>query len=82
VRALSSTHSATYNLGTGTGYTVRELVAMFEQVSGNKLTVVETDRRQGDAPSVTASAQEAQKDLNWQPQHTLEEMVKSTLQVF
>jgi UDP-glucose 4-epimerase len=79
VRALSSTHSATYNLGTGTGYTVRELVAMFEQVSGNKLTIVETDRRQGDAPSVTASAQEAQKDLNWQPHHTLEEMVRSTL---
>jgi len=34
-----------------------------------------------DAPSVTASAQEAIKDLNWQPHHTLEEMVRSTLQV-
>jgi UDP-glucose 4-epimerase len=79
VQALNSTHSAIYNLGTGTGYTVRELVAMFEQVSGNKLTVAETDRRPGDASSFTASAKKAGKDLNWQPQHTLEEMVRSTL---
>ena len=79
VLALSSPHSATYNLGTGTGYTVRELVAMFEQVSGKKIAVVETDRRPGDAPSVTASAQEAEKDLHWQPHHTLEEMVRSTV---
>jgi UDP-glucose 4-epimerase len=79
VLALSSTHSATYNLGTGTGYTVRELVTMFEHVTGHQIPVVEAERRPGDVPSVTASAQEAEKDLHWQPHHTLEEMVRSTV---
>jgi len=82
VRALSSSKSATYNLGTGTGYSVRELVAMFEQVSGNKITAIETDRRPGDAPSMTASAVKATTDLQWNPHYTLEDMVQSTLHIF
>jgi UDP-glucose 4-epimerase len=82
VRALGSPQSATYNLGTGTGYTVNELVTMFEQVSGKKMTIVNAVRRPGDSASVTASAKQATIDLGWEPQHTLEEMVKSTLKVF
>jgi UDP-glucose 4-epimerase len=66
-------------LVTGTGYTVRELVAMFEQVSGKKIDAVEAARRPGDLASFTAAAHKAAKDLNWQPQHTLEDMVRSTL---
>jgi UDP-glucose 4-epimerase len=79
VRALSSTKNATYNLGTGTGYTVQELVDMFEKSSGKKITTVASPRRAGDAAVVTASAAQAKADLDWQPQHTLQEMVQSAL---
>jgi UDP-glucose 4-epimerase len=81
VQALGSPHNAIYNLGTGTGYTVRELVTMFEQISGKQINTVEADRRPGDAAVVTATADKATKNLDWQPQHTLEEMVRSTLDV-
>jgi UDP-glucose-4-epimerase GalE len=79
VRAVGSTVSDTYNLGTGTGYTVRELITAFEAVGEKSITVVETVRRLGDAPIVTAAADKAAKELGWSPRHTLEDMVKSTL---
>ena len=81
VQALGSPQNAIYNLGTGTGYTVRELITTFEQISGKQINTVEADRRPGDAAVVTATADKATKNLDWQPQHTLEEMVRSTLDV-
>ena len=79
VLALGSPQSAIYNLGTGTGYSVKELVAMFESVSGKSINVLEADRRPGDPASFTAAADKAMDELGWQPQHTLKEMVQSTL---
>ncbi|MFN3188088.1 MAG: UDP-glucose 4-epimerase GalE [Candidatus Paceibacteria bacterium] len=80
VRAVTTTVSDTFNLGTGTGYTVRELIAMFEQVSGKKMIVHESPRRAGDVAVVTASAAKAKATLGWSPAHTLEDMVLSTLE--
>lgn len=77
--ALDRVSGGTYNLGTGMGYTVRELIKMFEQVSGQALKVIESPRRSGDVPVVAASAKRAAQELNWVPQHTLEDMVQSTL---
>jgi len=79
VRALRSSNSATYNLSTGTGYTVRELIAMFEHVSGKTMEVVASPRRSGDTGTIIASNEQAAKDLDWRPTHTLEDMVRSTL---
>lgn len=81
VRAINTTTSDTYNLGTGTGYTVRELIAMFEQVSGTTINVTASPRRPGDPAMLVTNPAKATRNLGWTPQHSLEEMVKSTLEI-
>jgi UDP-glucose 4-epimerase len=82
VAALEAGQSGIFNLGTGTGYTVRELVAAFNAQLPNPLIVVEAERRAGDAPQVVADATLARKVLGWEPQHTLPQMVADTLRVY
>ncbi len=81
-RALSVTASDTFNLGTGAGYSVRELVAAFETSTGTALPVVEEPRRAGDVAVVLADASHARAVLGWEPKRTLKEMVDSTIAVY
>lgn len=60
--------SFTVNLGTARGYSVREVIAAVERVSGRKVPYILGARRQGDPASLVASNQSAQKLLAWQPQ--------------
>lgn len=54
-----------YNLGTGTGTTVKELVDAVSRVSGTRLPVVYGPRRAGDPPALVAAAGKAEQDLGW-----------------
>ncbi|KJS58022.1 UDP-glucose 4-epimerase GalE [Streptomyces rubellomurinus] len=67
------------NVGTGTGTTVRELVAAFETATGRHLDVVETDRRPGDAAGVYTRSTRAGDLLGWKPQHTIEDGIRDSL---
>ncbi len=80
--ALNDERNGVYNLGTGTGYSVKELVEAFNQVSGKTMKVKVSPRRLGDAMLVIADASLANRELNWYPKQALEEMVKDTLVVF
>ncbi len=80
--ALSGDVSGTFNLGTGTGYSVRELIQAFEAATGRTMKVVEVPRRPGDVGTVVADASRAREQLGWEPKRTLEEMVKSTVVVY
>lgn len=77
--SLEAKSSEIYNIGTGAGYTVRELASVFEEVSGNSLQIIESPRRLGDVAVVTASSEKAKTQLGWRPTKTLEDMVRSTL---
>ena len=57
--------SRIYNLGTGQGYSVRQVIACVESVTGQKLNVVLAPRRKGDSAFLVASCEKAQKELNW-----------------
>ena len=75
---LADHETLTCNLGTGTGYSVREVIDMARKVSGKSFEVVETDRRPGDAARLVAASDLARAELGWQPRHTsLEEIVAS-----
>ncbi|MCB9811682.1 UDP-glucose 4-epimerase GalE [Candidatus Nomurabacteria bacterium] len=79
VAALSRAGSGTYNLGTQNGYSVRQLIAAFEEVSGRRLTIEEAPRRAGDPAALLADASKAKEELGWQPEKTLKDMVESML---
>lgn len=63
------------NLGTGTGYTVREVVEMCRTVTGHPIPAVEQARRAGDPPTLVASNARAAQRLGWAVEHGLERIV-------
>ena len=54
-----------YNLGTGNGTSVLELVAAFERISGATIALNKTDRRSGDAEKLLAIPTKANEELAW-----------------
>ncbi len=82
VFALLTETTGTYNLGTGTGYSVRQLVAEFERQLGKKVLVAEQPRRAGDVAAVVADASLAETALGWKPKLNLADMVEDTLRVY
>ncbi|KAK3132871.1 hypothetical protein QOZ80_6AG0528820 [Eleusine coracana subsp. coracana] len=65
-----------YNLGTGRGTSVLEMVAAFEKASGKKIPTKLCPRRPGDATEVYASTAKAERDLGWRAQYGIEEMCR------
>jgi UDP-glucose-4-epimerase GalE len=59
-----------YNVGTGRGYSVREVIRVAEEVTGKKMPVKEGPRRPGDPPVLVASADQIRRELDWQPRYT------------
>ena len=67
----------TFNLGTGTGSSVLEVITAFEKVSGTKLNYQIVGRREGDITSAYANTDKANEVLGWKAQSTLEESLAS-----
>jgi UDP-glucose 4-epimerase len=65
--ALQTADSARYNLGTGGGTSVREIIACCERVTGKKIAVVEKPRRPGDPARLIAASDKIQGELGWKP---------------
>ena len=66
-----------FNLGSGNGYTVLELIRSFEKVSGMKLNYEVGPRRPGDVVAIYANNDLAKKVLKWEPQYSLDEMMST-----
>ena len=65
-----------FNLGTGKGYSVLELIKTFERVNGKKINYEFKPRRSGDLAVSFADVSKAKKILNWQAQKNLEDMCR------
>ena len=76
-RLLDGGPSDVFNLGTGTGTTVRELIATIRDVSGKPFEVEEVERREGDAPVLVADNRKAREVLGWNPKLDLQAIVES-----
>lgn len=63
-----------YNLGTGKGYSVLEIVKAFEAVNGVKIPYVIDPRRPGDIATCYSNPSKAFKDLGWKAEYGIEEM--------
>jgi UDP-glucose 4-epimerase len=56
-----------FNLGNGNGFSVREVIAAVEQVTGQSIPAVEAPRRPGDPPKLVAAGQKIRDELGWAP---------------
>lgn len=73
--AKPGTHNI-YNLGSGAGFSVREVVEAARRVTGRKIEVIEAPRRAGDPPELVASSEKIRAELGWKPEKpSLEAMI-------
>lgn len=83
VKALEKLNTANkglfiYNLGTGKGFSVLDLVTTFEKVNNLKINYKIVNRRPGDLAEYFANSEKAQKELGWIPEKTLEDMCRDS----
>jgi len=74
---LDGGETAAVNLGTGTGTTVKELIATIKAVTGRDFRVDVVERRKGDSPVLVADNSKARDVLGWSPRYSLEDIIAS-----
>jgi UDP-glucose-4-epimerase GalE len=77
-RLLAGEPGAVFNLGTGKGYSVREVIACAKKVTGLPITVEEAPRRPGDPDTLVADAGKAAAELGWKPKYADLESIVAT----
>src|SRR5213075_774050 len=78
ILALGEAASGCYNLGTGGGSSVREVIESCRKITGRKIETIEKPRRPGDPPRLIASSKRIKKELGWQPQfQSLDAIIES-----
>jgi UDP-glucose 4-epimerase len=76
--ALDSPKSEFYNLGTGGGSSVREVIDVARKVTGREIDMIEKSRRPGDPPRLVAASEKIKRELGWEPQfQSLEAIIES-----
>lgn len=75
-RLLQGAPSDSFNLGTGVGATVRELIQVAREVTRADIAIVEAARRPGDAPALVADNSKTERLLGWRPRYDLRDIVK------
>jgi UDP-glucose 4-epimerase len=81
IKALQNLPSGKHeiiNLGSGDGYSVREVIAAAEKAVGHKIASVESERRSGDPAVLIADVSKAKSLLNWSPTRDIDQMVSDT----
>lgn len=77
IEKKNKSNSTIFNLGTGTGVTVLEVIQAFEKVSGVKLNYKIGPRRSGDVVAIYANNDKAKTELGWVPKFGLEDMMST-----
>jgi len=75
IEEKNKTNCEIFNLGTGNGYTVIEVINTFEKVSAQKLNYTIAGRRPGDIIGIFANNEKAKQVLGWNPAYNLEDMM-------
>ncbi|MFM7139139.1 MAG: UDP-glucose 4-epimerase GalE, partial [Actinomycetes bacterium] len=77
-KKLTEKYSEILNIGTGQGYSVKEVMDLIEKVIGKKINYEYVGRRSGDPAQTIADPSKALRDLNWKAKLDLEEMISSS----
>jgi len=73
---MNGNESNYFNLGNGTGFSVREIIDTVKKFTGKNFEVEEVERRPGDPAILIAKSDKARKILNWTPEYGIEDIVK------
>ena len=76
-KLLQGQGNFSYNLGSGDGHSVREVIECCRAVTGHTIPAVETPRRPGDVATLTADSRRIQEELGWKPQYNLKRIVET-----
>ena len=74
---LNDGESHTLNLGTGEGYSIKEIIALVEKVTGNRVIFQFGDRRPGDPPLLVANISFAKEVLQFEPKHDIISIIRT-----
>ena len=78
ILALNATKGDFYNLGTGGGASVRDVIDSCRKITGRNIDIAEKPRRPGDPPRLIASSEKIKRELGWQPQfQSLDAIIES-----
>ena len=78
ILALGAAGSGRYNLGTGGGSSVREVIESCRKIADRKIDAIEKPRRPGDPPRLIASSDKIKRELGWEPEfQSLDAIVES-----
>lgn len=77
-KKLADNYSEILNIGTGLGYSVKEVMDLIEKVIGKQINYEYAERRLGDPAQTVADPSKALKDLNWQAKLDLKDMISSS----
>jgi UDP-glucose 4-epimerase len=78
LEALEPEAQLIYNVGSGVGYSVRQVIETARRVTGHPLPAEEAPRRPGDPPRLVANPDKIRRELGWTPQHpSLEDIIAS-----
>ena len=71
-----------YNVGSGSGYSVQEVIGQIEQSIGRSTHAKTVGRRAGDTPKLIAGVEKIRRELGWKPERSLKEMIDSAWQAW
>lgn len=78
LEGLRDHDSLIYNLGSGNGYSVRDVIETARRVTGHPIPAIEMPRRPGDSARLVAASEKIKRELGWSPEHdNLEEIISS-----
>ncbi|HHV75683.1 MAG TPA: UDP-glucose 4-epimerase, partial [Thermoanaerobacterium sp.] len=68
LKLLEDDKSEIFNLGNGDGFSVKEIIETCKEITGEKIHTTESERRQGDPPTLIGSSKKARRILGWKPE--------------
>jgi len=80
-RVLNSSCATVYNLSTGLGHSVRDVIKEVEEATQRQLSLVYSERRPGDPPVLVGDSAKARKELGWRTRYVLRDMIDTAWRV-
>ena len=77
-KLFSDGKSENYNVGTGKGYSIREVLEMARKITGHEIPISIGPKRQGDPSELVADTTKIQRELGWSPEHSSLENILAT----